>query len=132
MSNSILYVNACVRKESRTERLAKKLLAKIGKPYEEICLQDTAFPAVDEEYLRKRDQGVPVGLCNASRLYYVTTAGGHYVPEEYGFGYVKALAQNYYGILGVRKIEAVGLDVSGADVNEIMRDAESAVDGLEI
>lgn len=190
MSNSILYVNACVRKGSRIERLAKKPLAKIGKPYEEICLQDTAFPAVDEEYLRKRDElvlagdfddpmfdfarrfreaeavviaapywdlsfpamlkqyleqvnvvgitfkysedGVPVGLCNASRLYYVTTAGGHYVPEEYGFGYVKALAQNYYGILDVRKIEAVGLDINGADVNEIMRDAKSAVDGMEI
>ena len=54
------------------------------------------------------------------RLFYVSTAGGFYAPEEYGFGYVKALAQNYYGIRDVRKIEALGLDIYGADVNEIM------------
>lgn len=45
----------------------------------------------------------------------MTTAGGSYVPEDYGFGYVKALAQNYYGIQDVRKIEAVGLDLYGAN-----------------
>lgn len=65
MSNSILYVNACVRKESRTERLAKKLLAKPGKPYEEICLQDTAFRAVDEEYLIKTHKSKLVSLITA-------------------------------------------------------------------
>ena len=34
--------------------------------------------------------------------------------------YVKALAQNYYGIRDVRKIEALGLDIYGADVNGIL------------
>ena len=57
----------------------------------------------------------------------MTTAGGFYVPEDYGFGYVKALAENYYGIKDVRKIEAVGLDIYGADVNAIMRDAEDTL-----
>ena len=190
MEKPILYVNACVRKESRTGKLAEKLLIKLGKPYEEIRLEDVAFPVVNGDYLNKRDrlisqgdfqnpmfdlarqfsnaetiviaapfwdlsfpamlkqyleminvvqitfkyteEGVPVGLCGASRLFYVTTAGGRYVPEEFGFGYVKALAQNYYGIPDVRQIEAVGLDIDGADVNAIMRSAEDALSGMEL
>ena len=185
MEKQILYVNACVRKESRTKRLADKLLSKLGEPYEELCLEKIAFPIVNEEYLNKRDQlisagdfqspafdlarqfseaktiviaapywdlsfpsmlkqyleqinvvgitfkyseeGVPVALCKANRLFYVTTAGGLYVPEEYGFGYVKALAQNFYGIQDVRKIEAVGFDIYGANVNSIMKDAEDTL-----
>jgi len=181
MDRPILYVNACVRKESRTRSLAEKLLAKLGRPVEELRLEEIAFPAVSEEYLNVRDrliseeafqdplfdlarqfseaddiviaapywdlsfpatlkqyleqitvagiifkyseEGIPVGLCRAKRLFYVTTAGGFYAPEDYGFGYVKALAQNYYGIQDVRKIEALGLDIDGADVNAIMADA---------
>lgn len=181
MDRPILYVNACVREESRTRRLAEMLLAKLGRPVEELRLEKIAFPAVSEEYLSIRDQrisegafqdplfdlarqfseaddiviaapywdlsfpatlkqyleqitvvgitfkyseeGIPVGLCRAKRLFYVTTAGGFYAPEEYGFGYVKALAQNYYGIQDVRKIEALGLNIDGADVNAIMADA---------
>ncbi|MCR4796839.1 MAG: hypothetical protein K5853_00135 [Lachnospiraceae bacterium] len=53
----ILYINACVRRESRTAKLAEKLLARLSESYEEICLQKIAFPVVDEGYLRKRDTG---------------------------------------------------------------------------
>ena len=190
MEKQILYVNACVRGESRTGRLAEKLLSRLGKPYEELCLEKIAFPIVNEEYLNIRQQlissgdfqnpafdlarqfseaetiviaapfwdlsfpamlkqyleqvnvvgitfkyseaGVPVALCNAKRLFYVTTAGGYFVPEDYGFGYVKALAQNYYGIQDVRKIEAVGLDIYGADVSSIMREAEDALSDMAL
>ena len=190
MEKQILYVNACVRKESRTKRLADKLLSKLGEPYEELCLEKIAFPIVNEEYLNKRDQlisagdfqspafdlarqfseaktiviaapywdlsfpsmlkqyleqinvvgitfkyseeGVPVALCKANRLFYVTTAGGLYVPEDYGFGYVKALAQNFYGIQDVRKIEAVGFDIYGANVNSIMKDAEDTLSEMSL
>ena len=55
MDRPILYVNACVRKESRTGSLAEKLLARLDRPFEEIRLEDISFPAVDEEYLNKRD-----------------------------------------------------------------------------
>ena len=164
MKKPILYVNACVRKESRTRRLAEKLLSKLDEPFEEIRLEEIKFPSINEDFLKMRDrliaegdfqnaffdlarqfseaetiviaapywdlsfpamlkqyleqinvveitfkyseEGVPIGLCRANRLFYVTTAGGYYVPEDYGFGYVKALAQNYYGIQDVRKIEA--------------------------
>jgi FMN-dependent NADH-azoreductase len=55
------------------------------------------------------------------------TAGGQYVPEEYGFGYVKALAQNFYGIDEVKLIKAVGLDIDGADTERIMRESISGI-----
>ena len=188
MGKPMLFINACVRGESRTRRLADQLLDRLGTPYEELRLCDMTFPAVDEAYLNARDRligsgdldspvfdlarqfagaeviviaapywdlsfpaalkqylelinvvgvtfryteaGVPVGLCAARRLYYVTTAGGFYVPEEYGFGYVRALAQGYYGIEDVRLLKAVGLDIDGADVEGILRAAEDAIPGL--
>ena len=190
MSREILFINACVRKESRTRSLAKKLLARLDMPYEEIRLEDISFPAVTEEYLNTRDQllsqeafqdplfdlarqfseaetiviaapywdlsfpamlkqyleqitvvgitfkysekGIPVGLCRAKRLFYVTTAGGFFAPEEYGFGYVKGLAQNYYGIQDVRKVEALGLDIYGADVDAIMTSAADQLQGMNL
>jgi len=51
-----LFVNACVRKESRTKKLAEYLLSKQKDPYEEVYLGDIEFPAVDEAFLNKRDQ----------------------------------------------------------------------------
>lgn len=190
MESSILYINACVRKESRTKRLAEKLLEKLDRPFEEVRLEEIAFSVSNEEYLKLRDrllsegdfrnalfalarqfseaetvviaapywdlsfpamlkqylericvvgvtfkysqEGVPISLCRAKRLFYVTTAGGDFVPDEYGFGYVKALAQNYFGIQDVRKIEAHGLDIVGADVNAIMSAAEEALSHMDL
>ena len=101
---------------------------------------DLSFPAALKQYFEQinvvgitfkyTEDGIPVGLCKARRLYYVTTAGGSYVPEEFGFGYIKALSQGFYGIQEVRKIEAAGLDLVGADVSAIMRAAESTIDSI--
>ena len=190
MENPILYVNACVREDSRTGHLADKLLEKLGQPYEEVRLHALSFPTADEAFLRLRDrrisegtledpmfalarqfaraetvviaapywdlsfpaalkqyfeqinvvgitfrysaEGVPVGLCRAKALYYVTTAGGGYAPEEFGFGYVSALARGDYGIPRVKQIKAVGLDLDGADVNGILKAAEAAIAGLDL
>ena len=173
-----LFVNSCVRKGSRTKRLAGILLGKLGGEIEEINVSDITFPTVDEEFLKKRDgliasnkwddplfkyarqfaeadqiviaapywdlsfpaalkqyfeqinvigitfeyspEGTPISKCRAEKLYYVTTAGGTFVPEDYGFGYVKALAQGFYGIQDVRLIKATGLDIYGADVEGIL------------
>ena len=178
---SILFVNACVRKESRTRRLAEALLSKWGEEATEVRLSDIDFPLTDEAYLDRRDQliaegsfsdpmfdlanqfaaadriviaaphwdlsvpaalkhyiehinvvgitffytpeGVPQGLCKAKELYFVTTAGGSFVPEEFGFGYVKALAQGFYGIPEVRQLRAVGLDLDGADPEKILEES---------
>lgn len=177
----ILFINACVRKQSRTLRLARRLLSGLDGEVVELRLHEIAFPVADEAFLDKRDrliaasdyadplfdlarqfaaadeiviaapywdlsfpaalkqyfeqvnalgvtfvytpEGFPKGLCRARKLYYVTTAGGEYVPEEFGFGYVKALAQGYYGIPEVERIQAVGLDIAGANAEAILREA---------
>ena len=177
----ILFINACVRDESRTKRLAGVLLSKLEGDIEEIDLGKVSFPVADEAFLKRRDalieqqawddplfsmarqfaeadriviaapywdlsfpaclkqyfeqinvlgitfeyspEGFPIPLCKAERLYYVTTAGGSYVPEEFGFGYVKALAQGFYGITDCRQIRVTGLDIDGTDVEAVMEDA---------
>ena len=103
---------------------------------------DLSFPAALKQYLERINvvgitfkyapEGVPIGLCRAGRLFYVTTAGGAYVPEAFGFGYVQALAQNFYGIPDVRKIEAVGLDIDGADADAIMAAALDALSEMDL
>lgn len=94
---------------------------------------DLSFPAALKQYFeqinvpgltfRYTEDGMPQGLCRAGQLFYVTTAGGSFVPEEYGFGYVRALAQGFYGIQDVRLIRACGLDLDGADPERILLDA---------
>jgi FMN-dependent NADH-azoreductase len=54
------------------------------------------------------------------------------VPDDYGFGYVKALVQSYYSIPDVRKIEADGLDIIGADVDAIMAEAEETLSAMQL
>ena len=190
MDRPILFINACVRGESRTKKLAEKLHEKFNRPVEEVRLEEINFPIVDEDFLNMRDrlisegsldspvfdlarqfseaetiviaapywdlsfpaalkqyfeqvnvvgitfryteEGIPVGLCKADRIFYVSTAGGGYVPEEFGFGYVKALAQGYYGIGDVQLIEAVGLDIYGADVAAIMEAAEETIENMDL
>ena len=184
----ILFINACVRRESRTKRLTDVLLSKLDEPYTEIRLSDINFQVTDEAYLSKRDlliaagilsdpmfslanqfadadriviaapywdlsfpatlkqyfehinvvgitftytpKGIPKGLCRAKELFCVTTAGGNYVPEEYGFGYVKALSQGYYGIPEVKLIQATGLDLDGADPEQILMDSINVCRGI--
>ncbi|MBR4720229.1 MAG: NAD(P)H-dependent oxidoreductase [Clostridia bacterium] len=174
----ILLINACVRKASRTKRLADRFLSEKKQSVTEINLADIEYPKVDEEFLIKRDsliakgdfdnpmfeiakqfanadeiviaapfwdlsfpsslkqyfeqinvlgitfrytpEGIPQGLCKATKLTYITTSGGDFFPEEFGFGYVKALAENFYGIHDVRLIKATGLDVDGANVEKIL------------
>ena len=174
----ILFVNACVRKKSRTLRLARKLLDSLKGEIKEVRLEDVDFPVLNEEFILHRDElknsgkyddpmfylavdfakadiiviaapyydlsfpamlkqyfeqinvvgltfaysdaGIPQGLCKAKSLYYVTTAGGYILSEELGFGYVKALANTFYGIADVRQIKAEGLDIIGADVEGIL------------
>ena len=181
----ILFLNACVKKESRTLRLAKYLLSKLNGTYEEVKLNEIDFPVADQAFLNRRDsliaagnygdsmfklakqfagadeiviaapywdlsfpaslkqyieqinvrgitfsytpEGTPSGLCHAKRLTYVMTAGGMFVPEEYGYSYVRTLAQSFYGIPEVRLIKATGLDIDGADVESILHATEDTI-----
>lgn len=52
----ILYVNACVRPESRTDYLARHLLSKIEGQVEELKLQEERIPALDLKQLEYRDR----------------------------------------------------------------------------
>ena len=74
------------------------------------------------------EEGKPIGLCNAKDLIYITTAGGKIVSDEYGFGYIKELAQKFHGIKNVHYIEAEKLDIIGANVEEILQKAEEKID----
>ena len=174
----ILYVNACVRTDSRTDRIAKALLQKLGGAYEEVKLSG-AFQPLTEETLDRRTaliaagdyadpmfdaarqfaaadeiviaapfwdysfpadlkvyfeniyvtgivsrygpDGMPVGLCSAKKLYYVTTAGGPYVPT-FSYGWVEALAKYAFGIPETELISAEMLDVDGFDAEQIVAD----------
>lgn len=176
----ILYVNACVRGESRTNRIAKALLQTLGGAYEEVKLAeeppeplsearlqrrtemiergdftdpmfrlarqfraaeeiviaapywDMSFPAVLKAYLENvyvtglvseyGADGTPHGLCRARKLWYVTTAGGPYVPD-FSYDYVRALASGCFGIPETELIKAELLDVEGCDAEQLVKDA---------
>ena len=179
--DKILFVNACVRKESRTRHLARLVLSRLEGVITEVKPAATTRPIVSEQFILSRndatarrdfsdsayaparqfaeadiiviaapywdlsfpailkayfeqinvvgltfeytEDGRPQGLCKARRLIYVTTAGGPIISDEYGYGYVKALAQTFYGIEDVIQVKAEGLDVIGADVEEILKKA---------
>ena len=183
-----LFINACVRAESRTRRLAETYLSTLNDKIEEVRLDTISFPTADAPFLAERDaliaardfdapafslarqfaaadeiviaapfwdlsfpaalkqyfeqvnvlgvtfvytpEGIPQGLCRAKKLTYVTTAGGCCFPEEFGFGYVRALAQGYYGISEVKLIKALGLDIDGADPEAILLAAQNEIKEL--
>ena len=50
----ILYINCCVRKESRTNRLAKAVLQKLGEAYTELKLYEENLRPLDRETLDRR------------------------------------------------------------------------------
>lgn len=182
----ILWINACVREESRTKRLAEHLLGQLG-DYEEVNLSrldlqplnektlaertayiaeqdydqpmflqakkfaaadtiviaapywDLSFPALLKTYLeniyvtglvsRYSADGRPEGLCRAKNLYYVTTAGGPYVPD-YSYDYISRMAKDFFGIGETHLIAAEMLDVVGFDPETILREAEKKIDGM--
>jgi len=51
----ILYINACVRSESRTDKIARALLEKLGE-YEEVSLPKVGLTPLDEETLQRRTE----------------------------------------------------------------------------
>lgn len=185
---SILFINACPRKDSRTKILADYLVTKLNGNVQERNLTQTRLSPLSEEMLERRTvwagkkdfnhplfelakefaaadhiviaapfwdlsfpallkiyieninvvgitfaynkDGNPYGLCNAKKLYYVTTAGGPIVSDAYGYGYVKELAQKFYAIPEIYCIKAENLDVENANVGQIMHDTKCRMDIL--
>ena len=54
------------------------------------------------------------------KLYYVTTAGGPYIPD-YSYNYIRDLAIQYFGIKETELIKAEMLDVEGFSADEIVQ-----------
>ena len=98
---------------------------------------DLMFPAVLKTYLenitvcditfRYSSEGRPESLCRAKKLYYVTTAGGFIGQNDFGFSYIKALAQNFFGIEEIHRYAAEGLDIYGADAEQILCKAKKEI-----
>ena len=184
-----LYINCCVREESRTERLAQAVLQKLGGDFTELNLYNENLKPLDGEMLNKRtalieqgdysdpmfdyakqfasadtiviaapywdlsfpaslktyieniyvtgivsaynESGLPVGLCKATELYYVTTAGGPYDPT-YSYGYIENLAKNFFGIPETHLVKAEMLDIIGNNAEEILNQEVSRILGNAI
>ena len=180
----ILYINCCVRSESRTDELAREVLRKLGGEYTELRLWeeklapltrerlelrtrlleekayddplfayarqfaaadiiviaapfwDLSFPAELKTYIENvfaigivseyDAYGRPKGLCRAERLYYVTTAGGKYIPE-YSYDYFRDMACHYFGIKETKLIMAEMLDIVGNDPRTILDKAKREI-----
>lgn len=176
---NILFINACVRKESRTLVLAKEILSKMQGNITEIdlakenlaplnCISlqererllkskemdapmlqyakqfaqadeiviaapfwDLSFPSILKIYMEQITvagitfeyrNGCPTGLCKAKRLTYITTAGGE-IFCDFGYAYIKALANNFYGIQDTVAYRATNLDVQGISAEELLQKA---------
>ena len=52
----ILFINACVRSNSRTKQLAAYVLGKLDGEVHEFRLEDMKFPEVNEEFLAERER----------------------------------------------------------------------------
>ena len=173
-----LYINCCVREESRTDRLARAVLQKLGGDFTELKLYEEKPKLLDRETLNKRtalieqgdysdqmfdyakqfagadtiiiaapywdlsfpatlktyieniyvtgivstydESGMPVGLCKAKELYYVTTAGGPYDPT-YSYGYIESIAKYFFGIPETHLVKTEMLDIEGYDAEEILK-----------
>ena len=98
---------------------------------------DLSFPAVVKIYFENitvsgltfeySKEGRPIGKCCAKKLYYITTSGGYIGKNNFGFEYVKSLAENFFGIDEVFFFSAEGLDIFGADIKAIMDKAKNDI-----
>ena len=180
---SILFINACIRKNSRTLTLAKSVMKDMSGEIEELNLSLENIEPLDVELLEKRERlieegkfddpmlryarqfakadeiviaapfwdlsfpaklkiyleqiavsdvtfkyidGRPTGLCKAKKLTYVTTSGGP-VFDDFGYAYVKTLAQKFYGIEKTVTVRAENLDVEMISAQELLEKAKIIV-----
>ena len=180
---SILFINACIRENSRTLVLAKHVMKDMNDRIVEVDLNLENIEPLDRESLEKREklvkmgafddpmfryakqfaqadeiviaapfwdlsfpaklkiyfeqisvtgitfcytQGLPTGLCKAKSLTYVTTAGGP-IFEDFGYTYVKTLAQKFYGIEKTKSVRAMNLDVDRISAEDLLKKATISV-----
>jgi len=59
--NMVLYINCCVREDSRTDKIARAILGKIGNDYSEIYLPKENLQPLSRERLEKRTRLIENG-----------------------------------------------------------------------
>ena len=180
---SILFINACVRENSRTLVLAKNVMKDMVGDITEVDLNIEDIAPLDRALLEKRESlirdkrfddpmfdcarqfadadeiviaapfwdlsfpaklkiyfeqitvsgitfhymnGVPTGLCKAKKLIYVTTSGGP-IYDDFGYTYVKTLAQKFYGIKKTEAVRAMNLDVEMISADDLLKKATISV-----
>ena len=116
----ILYINACVRKASRTKRLADYLLSQNAEQIEEIQLSEIEFPVVDESFLSMRDRLISERdfknpMFDSARQF--AQADKIVIAAPYWDLSFPAVLKQY----DVELIKAVGLDMENADEAEILQ-----------
>ena len=88
------------------------LPAVLGAYLELVCSQGVTFD-MDKK-------GNYISLCRAKKLVFFTTAGG-YIPEtNCAFGFLQDLCDAFFGISDVQCFSAEGLDIVGADVEDLL------------
>ena len=183
---NILFVNCCVRKQSRTYRLAQHFLQQLsgeitevnpvkekihGLDEETLIIRDKAlaqqeldhpvlkwavqfaaadmiviaapywdlsFPASLKTYIERvncvgvtfayDETGRPYGMCQAGKLVYITTAGGMIIDDAYGYGYLRALCDNFYKIPETVCFKAENLDMPDTDAEAVLRETKNEID----
>ena len=75
------------------------------------------------------EKGEYIKHCKANDLIYVSTSGGPLL-KEYGFNYIKALDEVFYGIPNTHLIKAEGLDIVGNDIAAELDKAKRDIDKL--
>ena len=180
---SILFINACVRKNSRTLALATNVINKMVGEKTELNLNLENIEPLNTELLEKRESliqkdefddpmfryakqfaaadeiviaapfwdlsfpaklkiyleqiavakitfdyidGRPKGLCKAKKLTYVTTSGGP-IFDDFGYTYIKTLAQKFYGIPKTEAVRAMNLDVDMISAEDLLQKASISV-----
>lgn len=171
-----LFINACVRDESRTVIIAKDIIKKNNFEYVELNLEKQNLRPLDAAFLKKRENflkngdlsdnmfdlakqfasaeniiiaapywdlsfpsllkiyvenicvsGItfeyvdnkPKGLCKAKKLIYITTAGG-VIFADFGYAYIKELANSLWGIKDTICFKAENLDVENILKEEVL------------
>lgn len=99
---------------------------------------NNSIPAVLHDYLELvcsqgvsfdiEPDGTYVGLCQAHRLTFVTTAGGNIPARNFAFGYLESLAREFWHIPEVVCYQAEGLDQVGCDVEATLAEACARMD----
>lgn len=98
---------------------------------------DMSFPAILKVYIenimisglvfRYDENGIPQGLCNAKKLFYVSTAGGP-APVNHGYEYIKRLCRDMLSIDETRLFQAENMDIPDTDVNSVIEKLNNEID----